>query len=65
MPTPINVTGTDFVTVFVKDFPTVSAFYENTLGLRCSSRYDRIPGAEYETGNLTLQVMDAAAIGRE
>jgi predicted enzyme related to lactoylglutathione lyase len=65
MTTPIHVTGTDFITVFVKDFDAVSAFYENTLGLRCSSRYDRIPGAEFETGNLTLQVLDAAAIGRE
>jgi catechol 2,3-dioxygenase-like lactoylglutathione lyase family enzyme len=65
MTASIHVTGTDFVTVFVKDFPAASDFYENTLGLRCSSRYDRIPGAEFETGNLTLQVMDAAAIGRE
>jgi catechol 2,3-dioxygenase-like lactoylglutathione lyase family enzyme len=65
MSTPIQVTGTDFVTVFVKDFPAASEFYENTLGLRCSSRYERIPGAEFETGNLTLQVLDAAAIGRE
>ena len=24
-----------------------------------------MPGAEFETGNLTLQVMDSAAIGRE
>ena len=62
---PIHITRTDFVTVFVKDFDAVSAFYETTLGLPCSARYDRIPGAEFETGNLTLQVMDAAAIGRE
>jgi predicted enzyme related to lactoylglutathione lyase len=65
MTAPIHVTGTDFVTVFVKDFPAASEFYGTTLGLTCSSRYDRIPGAEFETGNLTLQVMDAAAIGRE
>ena len=64
-PTEINITGTDFVTVFVQDFPAASEFYGTTLGLRCSARYDRVPGAEFETGNLTLQVMDAAAIGRE
>jgi predicted enzyme related to lactoylglutathione lyase len=63
--TAISITGTDFVTVFVQDFPAASEFYGTTLGLRCSARYDRVPGAEFETGNLTLQVMDAAAIGVE
>jgi catechol 2,3-dioxygenase-like lactoylglutathione lyase family enzyme len=63
--TEITITGTDFVTVFVQDFPAASEFYGTTLGLRCSARYDRVPGAEFETGNLTLQVMDAAAIGLE
>ena len=61
----ITITRTDFVTVFVKDFDAAGAFYGTTLGLPCSARYDRIPGAEFETGTLTLQVMDAAAIGRE
>jgi predicted enzyme related to lactoylglutathione lyase len=60
-----NITGVDFTTVFVADFPAAATFYESTLGLECSARYDRIPGAEFETGSLTLQVMDAAAIGRE
>jgi predicted enzyme related to lactoylglutathione lyase len=65
MTPPTQVTHTDFLTVFVKDFDAVSDFYENTLGMRCSTRYERIPGGEFETGNLTLQVLDAAAIGRE
>ncbi len=60
-----NVSGVDFVTVFVADFAAASEFYGTTLGLQCSSRYGRVPGAEFETGNLTLQVIDAAAIGRE
>jgi catechol 2,3-dioxygenase-like lactoylglutathione lyase family enzyme len=59
------VTGVDFVTVFVKDFPAASEFYGATLGLRCSADYGRIPGAEFETGTLTLQVVDAASIGQE
>jgi len=59
------VTGVDFVTIFVKDFPAAAEFYETTLGLACSARYEHIPGAEYETGNLTLQLVDAASIGRE
>jgi catechol 2,3-dioxygenase-like lactoylglutathione lyase family enzyme len=60
-----HVGGVDFVTVFVADFAAASEFYGTTLGLHCSATYERIPGAEFETGNLTLQVMDAAAIGRE
>ena len=65
MTTPAHVTHTDFLTVFVKDFDAVSAFYENTLGMRCSSRYERIPGGEFETGNLTLQVLESEAVGLE
>lgn len=59
------ISGTDFVTVFVKDFDEATEFYGTTLGLPCSAEYGKIPGAEFETGTLTLQVMDAAAIGRE
>jgi catechol 2,3-dioxygenase-like lactoylglutathione lyase family enzyme len=61
----VNVTGTDFVTVFVKDFDAASGFYGQTLGLERSAEYGRIPGAEFETGNLTLQVMDSSAVGIE
>ncbi len=60
-----NVSGVDFLTVLVVDFAAADEFYGTTLGLQCSSRYGRVPGAEFETGNLTLQVIDAAAIGRE
>jgi catechol 2,3-dioxygenase-like lactoylglutathione lyase family enzyme len=59
------VTGVDFVTVFVKDFPAAKEFYGTVLGLPISADYGRRPGAEFETGSLTLQVMDAEAIGRE
>jgi predicted enzyme related to lactoylglutathione lyase len=59
------VTGTDFVTVFVKDYPAAVEFYGTKLGLEHSADYGRIPGGEFETGSLTLQVMDAASIGRE
>lgn len=60
-----GVTGVDFVTVFVKDYPAAVQFYGETLGLEHSADYGKIPGGEFETGSLTLQVMDAAAIGRE
>jgi predicted enzyme related to lactoylglutathione lyase len=61
----VSVTHTDFVTVFVKDFDGATKFYGDVLGLECSTTYGKVPGGEFETGNLTLQVMDSAAIGIE
>jgi catechol 2,3-dioxygenase-like lactoylglutathione lyase family enzyme len=61
----MKVEGADFAAVFVTDFPRAAAFYGGTLGLEQSKNYERIPGGEFETGNLTLQILDAAAIGRD
>jgi predicted enzyme related to lactoylglutathione lyase len=61
----VSVSGVDFVTVFVDDYPAAVEFYGGLLGLEHSADYGKIPGGEFETGNLTLQVIDAAAIGRE
>jgi predicted enzyme related to lactoylglutathione lyase len=59
------ITGADFLSVPVKNLAAAMEFYRNVLGLPCAVEYDRAPGAEFETGNLTLQLIDAAAIGRE
>jgi catechol 2,3-dioxygenase-like lactoylglutathione lyase family enzyme len=61
----VKVEGTDFAVVFVTDYPRAVEFYGGTLGLEQSQNYGRIPGGEFETGNLTLQILDAAAVGRE
>jgi predicted enzyme related to lactoylglutathione lyase len=65
MSAPIKISGVDFATVFVTDYPAAIEFYCGTLGLEHSVDYGKIPGGEVETGNLTLQVLDSAAIGRE
>ena len=65
MTSPTTVTGVDFLTVFVKDYPAALKFYGETLGLEHSVDYEKIPAGEFETGSLTLQVMDAASVGRE
>ena len=44
---------------------TAIVFYGEVLGLPCSIEYERVPGAEFETGSLTLHVIDTNAIGRE
>ena len=61
----ITVTGTDFITVPTQDFDRARAFYGTTLGLRFGKQWGSMPGAEYETGNLTLALMESKAFGLE
>lgn len=65
MPDPTTITGVDFATVFVRDYPAAVDFYGGTLGLEHSVDYGKIPGGEFEAGNLTLQVLDAASVGQQ
>jgi len=65
MPSATTVTGVDFATIFVKDYPAAQKFYSELLGLEHSVDYEKIPAGEYETGSLTLQIMDATSIGQE
>jgi predicted enzyme related to lactoylglutathione lyase len=62
--TPL-VTGTDFITVSTKDFDAAVEFYGNVLGLPESKRWGEMPAAEFETGNLTIAVMQSDAFGIE
>jgi len=62
MTAPI-ATDVDFMYVFVKDYDAVTAFYENVLGMRCSVRYGRARGAEFQCGNSTFVVFDGPSIG--
>jgi predicted enzyme related to lactoylglutathione lyase len=59
------VTGVDFVSLSTRDIAAATEFYGTVLGLPCSAVYGRMPGAEFETGNLTLQVIQSEAFGME
>ena len=59
------VTGTDFVAVATKDFEAAMDFYGNVLGLPFSKRWGQMPAGEFETGNLTIAVMQSDAFGIE
>ncbi len=59
------ITGTDFVFLPITSFEQADEFYAGLLGLSCSKRYDNGVGGEFETGSLTIQVVDAAKIGRK
>jgi predicted enzyme related to lactoylglutathione lyase len=60
----MKVNAVDFAVVFVDDYDAAVAFYRDVLGLEHLD-YGKIRGGEFETGNLTLQVVEAAAIGQE
>jgi predicted enzyme related to lactoylglutathione lyase len=60
----VKIEGVDFLTVFVDDYEAATRFYGDLLGL-ARLDYGKVPGGEFETGSLTLQVMEASAIGRE
>ena len=57
------ISGVDFVGIPTRDLETAVAFYGETLGLeRSAYRPDR-HHAEFETGNLTINVMNAEKMG--
>ena len=47
------------------NFDAAVEFYGNVLGLPESKRWGQMPAAEFETGNLTLAVMESEAFGLE
>jgi predicted enzyme related to lactoylglutathione lyase len=62
---PSLVNRVDFVTVPTKDLSKAEEFYGSVLGLPCSARYGQMPGAEFETGSLTLSVIQTEAFGMD
>jgi predicted enzyme related to lactoylglutathione lyase len=59
------VTGTDFVAVPTTDIERAVEFYGTTLGLRRSAYYPDRSYVEFETGNLTLSVINPEKMGME
>jgi catechol 2,3-dioxygenase-like lactoylglutathione lyase family enzyme len=59
------ISGVDFVALPTHDVRAASEFYGETLGLRRSVFMPERHFAEFETGNLTLSIIDADAMGLE
>src|SRR6476661_207766 len=61
------VTGVDFVSIPTTDLAAARAFYADVLGLEPSKVWQRPGadpiGAEFETGTVTLALLDCAALG--
>jgi catechol 2,3-dioxygenase-like lactoylglutathione lyase family enzyme len=64
---PSLVSGVDFVCVSTKDLTAAREWYENVLGLERSKLWgeENPMGAEFETGSLTIALVDSQKLGIE
>src|ERR1700754_1197025 len=59
----MNVTGVDFIAVPTQDYDKAEAFYGDVLGLERSIQWGAMPAREFETGSLTIAIMQSDAFG--
>jgi predicted enzyme related to lactoylglutathione lyase len=59
------INGVDFVAVPTQDYEAAAKFYGEVLGLPFGKRWGEMPAGEFETGSLTIAVMQADAFGLE
>jgi catechol 2,3-dioxygenase-like lactoylglutathione lyase family enzyme len=64
MPTQTKiVNGVDFIALPTEDWEKSRKFYEETLGLPFGKQWGDMPAGEFETGSLTVAVMQVDAFG--
>lgn len=61
----MEINGVDFIALPTRDFETASEFYGDVLGLERSKRWGQMPAGEFETGSLTIALMQSDAFGLE
>jgi predicted enzyme related to lactoylglutathione lyase len=61
----MKVTGVDFITVPTQDFEKAEQFYGEVLGLERSKQWGNMPAREFETGSLTIALLQSDAFGVE
>lgn len=61
----MNISGVDFIALPTRDFEKASEFYAGVLGLERSKRWGDMPAGEFETGSLTIALMQSEAFGLE
>jgi predicted enzyme related to lactoylglutathione lyase len=59
------INGVDFIAVPTKDYDAARKFYGETLGLPFGKQWGDMPAGEFETGSLTIAVMQSDAFGIE
>jgi predicted enzyme related to lactoylglutathione lyase len=61
----MDINGVDFITIPTRDYAAASDFYGTVLGLPFSKQWGNMPAGEFETGTLTIAVMQSDAFGTE
>ena len=59
------ITGSDFLIIGSTDVDRSVKFYGEVLGLEKGKQWGKMPAHEFETGNLTIAVMQSDAFGLE
>jgi predicted enzyme related to lactoylglutathione lyase len=59
------INGVDFIAVPTRDYEAAAQFYGEVLGLPFGKQWGDMPAGEFETGNLTIAVMQSDAFGIE
>ena len=59
------ITGTDFLIIGCTDIDRSVKFYDEVLGLERGKQWGNMPAGEFETGTLTIAVMQSDAFGIE
>jgi predicted enzyme related to lactoylglutathione lyase len=57
------ISGVDFIAVPVKDYGAAAKFYGEVLGLPFGKRWGEMPAGEFETGTVTIALMQVDAFG--
>ena len=61
----MNVTGVDFIILPVQDIDRAIDFYGTVLGLKRGKQWGQMPAHEFETGSLTIAIVDPTCIGQQ
>jgi predicted enzyme related to lactoylglutathione lyase len=59
----MDITGTDFIMLPTQNFEEAEKFYGDVLGLERSKTWGDMPAREFETGNLTIAVVETEKLG--
>ena len=57
------ISGVDFIAFPVKDYEASKKFYGETLGLPFGKQWGSMPAGEFETGTVTIALMEVDAFG--
>jgi catechol 2,3-dioxygenase-like lactoylglutathione lyase family enzyme len=59
------ISGVDFIAIPTRDYEAARKFYGEVLGLPFGKQWGEMPAGEFETGTVTLAVMQSDAFGIE